>query len=44
MDKSLIKAKFDDLVQEGLVFYDQEQKLIEYVDGGLKVSANDRRV
>jgi len=37
MDKSLIKAKFDSLVQAGLVFYDQEQRLIEYLDGGLKV-------
>ncbi|RKL21826.1 hypothetical protein BFJ68_g2138 [Fusarium oxysporum] len=36
MDKSLIKAKFDSLVQAGLVFYDQEQRLIEYLDGGLK--------
>jgi hypothetical protein len=37
MDKSLIKAKFDSLAQAGLVFYDQEQRLIEYLDGGLKV-------
>ncbi|KAF5626083.1 atp adenylyltransferase [Fusarium sp. NRRL 52700] len=36
MDSSLIKAKFDSLVEAGLVFYDQEQKLIEYLDGGLK--------
>ncbi|KAF4434728.1 5 5 -P-1P-4-tetraphosphate phosphorylase 2 [Fusarium acutatum] len=36
MDKSLIEAKFDSLLQAGLVFYDQEQKLIEYMDGGLK--------
>ncbi|KAG7416851.1 Diadenosine 5',5'''-P1,P4-tetraphosphate phosphorylase 2 [Fusarium oxysporum f. sp. rapae] len=36
MDTPFIKAKFDSLIQAGLVFYDQEQKLIEYLDGGLK--------
>ncbi|KAF4495998.1 5, 5 -P-1,P-4-tetraphosphate phosphorylase 2 [Fusarium agapanthi] len=36
MDKSLVVAKFDSLVKAGLVFYDQEQKLIEHLDGGLK--------
>lgn len=41
MDKSLIKAKFYSLVQAGLVFYDQEQKTVEYLDRGLKVQAND---
>ncbi|SCV52659.1 uncharacterized protein FFB14_12718 [Fusarium fujikuroi] len=41
MDKSLIKAKFYSLVQTRLVFYDQEQKTVEYLDRGLKVQAND---
>ncbi|KAI1011697.1 hypothetical protein LB503_004324 [Fusarium chuoi] len=36
MDKSLIKAKFYSLVQAGLVFYEQEQKTVEYLDKGLK--------
>ncbi|KAF5972819.1 ATP adenylyltransferase II [Fusarium bulbicola] len=36
MDKSLVEAKFDSLVEAGLVFYDQGQKLIEYLDEGLK--------
>jgi hypothetical protein len=37
MDKSVIEAKFNSLVQSGLVFYDRGQKLIEYSDEGLKV-------
>lgn len=41
MDKSLIKAKFYSLVQAGLVFYEQEQKTVEYLDKGLKVQASD---
>ncbi|KAF5692271.1 5,5 P-1,P-4-tetraphosphate phosphorylase 2 [Fusarium circinatum] len=36
MDRSLVEAKFDSLVEAGLVFYDQGQKLIEYLDEGLK--------
>ncbi|KAF5581936.1 5 5 P-1 P-4-tetraphosphate phosphorylase 2 [Fusarium pseudoanthophilum] len=36
MDKSLIEAEFGSLVAAGLVFYDQEQRLIEYLDCGLK--------
>ncbi|KAF5967585.1 5 5 P-1 P-4-tetraphosphate phosphorylase 2 [Fusarium coicis] len=36
MDKSVIEAKFNSLVQSGLVCYDRGQKLIEYSDEGLK--------
>ncbi|KAF5609760.1 5 5 P-1 P-4-tetraphosphate phosphorylase 2 [Fusarium subglutinans] len=36
MDRSIVEAKFDSLVEAGLVFYDQGQKLIEYLDEGLK--------
>ncbi|KAF5250902.1 hypothetical protein FANTH_3956 [Fusarium anthophilum] len=36
MDRSLVEAKFDSLVEAGLVFYDQGQKIIEHLDGGLK--------
>ncbi|KAF4342814.1 atp adenylyltransferase [Fusarium beomiforme] len=36
MDKSLIQIKFNSLVETGLVYYDHEQKLIEYMDRGLK--------
>lgn len=40
MDEALILAKFDRLVQSGLVLYDDKQETIEQVDGKLKVSAS----
>ncbi|KAF5563181.1 5,5 P-1,P-4-tetraphosphate phosphorylase 2 [Fusarium napiforme] len=36
MDKLLIEAEFCSLVEAGLVFYGEEQKLIWYLDQGLK--------
>lgn len=38
MEEELILSKFDDLVQSGLVLYDDKQETIEKNDGELKVS------
>lgn len=38
MEASSILSKFDDLVKNGLVLYDDKQEVIEHVDGELKVS------
>lgn len=37
MEEPLILAKFDNLVQSGLVLYDDKQQIIEHIDGDLKV-------
>lgn len=37
MEESLILSKFDNLVQSGLVLYDDKQQIIEHIDGDLKV-------
>lgn len=37
MEPSLVLAKFDSLIEKGLVFYDDEQQTVELVDQGLKV-------
>ncbi|OQD63472.1 hypothetical protein PENPOL_c009G00028 [Penicillium polonicum] len=36
MEESLILSKFDNLVQSGIVQYDDKQQIIEHVDGDLK--------
>ncbi|KAJ5519178.1 ATP adenylyltransferase C-terminal [Penicillium expansum] len=36
MEESLILSKFDNLVQSGLVQYDDKQQIIEHIDGDLK--------
>ncbi|ROW03760.1 hypothetical protein VMCG_05492 [Cytospora schulzeri] len=36
MEEALVLSKFDDLVKSGLVFYDDKQEIIEYIEGGLK--------
>ncbi|CDM37484.1 hypothetical protein DTO013E5_7714 [Penicillium roqueforti] len=36
MEEPLILAKFDNLVQSGLVLYDDKQQIIEHIDGDLK--------
>lgn len=38
MEESLVVSEFDNLVESGLVFYDERQRIIGYVDGELKVS------
>lgn len=42
MDEASILAKFDQLVQSGLVLYDDKQVIIEKIDEGLKVSQTRR--
>lgn len=37
MNESLILSEFDKLQQSGLALYDQNQKIIKHVEGGLKV-------
>lgn len=37
MEESLVLSKFDNLVQSGLVLYDDKQRIIEHIDGDLKV-------
>lgn len=39
MDESFIVSEFDRLIQSGLALYDENQKIIEHVEGGLKVSS-----
>ncbi|KAJ5375502.1 hypothetical protein N7517_007508 [Penicillium concentricum] len=36
MEESLVLSKFDNLVQSGLVLYDDKQRIIEHIDGNLK--------
>ncbi|KAJ5972817.1 uncharacterized protein N7479_002735 [Penicillium vulpinum] len=36
MEESLVLSKFDNLVQSGLVLYDDKQQIIEHIDGHLK--------
>ncbi|KAJ5504843.1 hypothetical protein N7463_007717 [Penicillium fimorum] len=36
MEESLVLSKFDNLVQSGLVLYDDKQQIIEHIDGNLK--------
>ncbi|CAI7653953.1 unnamed protein product [Penicillium glandicola] len=36
MEESLVLSKFDNLVQSGLVLYDDKQRIIEHIDGDLK--------
>ncbi|KAJ5598448.1 hypothetical protein N7537_008532 [Penicillium hordei] len=36
MEESLILSKFDNLVQSGIVQYDDKQQIIEHIDGDLK--------
>lgn len=38
MDESFILSQFDAYVKSGLVLYDDKQKVIEHVDGKLRVS------
>lgn len=37
MEESLILAEFDRLVQSGIVLYDNNQQVVEHIDGELKV-------
>lgn len=37
MDEKTILSKFDALVAAGDVIYDDEQRVVEHVEGGLKV-------
>jgi ATP adenylyltransferase len=37
MNESLILSEFDKLQQSGLALYDENQKIINHVEGGLKV-------
>lgn len=37
MEESLILSRFDNLVQSGLVLYDDKQHIIEHIEGELKV-------
>jgi hypothetical protein len=37
MDESFILSEFDRLQQSGLALYDDKQRIIEHVEGGLKV-------
>lgn len=39
MEESLILEKFDNLVESGLVLYDDKQQIVEHVDGDLKVQS-----
>ncbi|KAJ5822771.1 hypothetical protein N7447_005111 [Penicillium robsamsonii] len=36
MEESLVLSKFDNLVQSGLVLYDEKQRIIEHIDENLK--------
>ncbi|CAG7560565.1 unnamed protein product [Fusarium equiseti] len=36
MTESTVLQKFDSLIEQNLVFYDEEQQIIEHVDNGLK--------
>lgn len=38
MDQSSILSRFDGFVQSGVVLYDNQQQIVEHVDGKLKVS------
>ncbi|KAL6691302.1 hypothetical protein J3F84DRAFT_387295 [Trichoderma pleuroticola] len=38
MDESLVLSKFDELVNSGLVLYDENQGTVQHVDGELEVS------
>lgn len=37
MDESFILSEFDRLQQSGLALYDDKQRIIEHIGGGLKV-------
>lgn len=37
MEEPLVLSKFDNLVQSGLVLYDDKQQIIEHIEGDLKV-------
>ena len=37
MTESTVLQKFDLLIDNGLVFYDEEKQIIEHIDNGLKV-------
>ena len=37
MTESRILQNFDLLIEKNLVFYDDEQQIIEHIDNGLKV-------
>jgi hypothetical protein len=39
MDAKQLLAEFDRLVQDGTVLYDNDQRTISHVNGGLKVSS-----
>lgn len=43
MDESSIISKFDKLVNSGTVMYNDQQEIIEHIDGELKVSAMPSR-
>lgn len=38
MDESTILSKFDNFVESDVVLYDDQQRMVEHVDGKLKVS------
>lgn len=38
MNETLVLSKFDELVNSGLVLYDQNQETVQHVDGELEVS------
>lgn len=40
MDETSILSKFDDLVNSGVVLYDQNQETVRHVDGELEVGIN----
>lgn len=37
MDEPFILSEFDRLQQSGLALYDENQQIIEHIDGGLQV-------
>jgi hypothetical protein len=37
MNDSVALSKFDSLIEKNLVFYDEQQQIVEYDDKGLKV-------
>lgn len=39
MDETLILSKFDELVNSGVVLYDESQETVQHVDGELEVSS-----
>lgn len=41
MDESTILSKFDSFVESGVVLYDDQQQIVEHVDGKLRVSIID---